>query len=111
MTNLAAANNTISIIAAGPIAKNIADKFSIDNRKSASILDIFSCMIQGLIPYGAQLLSAGKFGNISPVSILPYSFYPVLIGICGIAAIIFDCRNSQEIRNKDKKAPFGAFSS
>ncbi|AFJ60613.1 Na+/H+ antiporter [Bacillus velezensis YAU B9601-Y2] len=89
VTNLAAANNTISIIAAGPIAKNIADKFSIDNRKSASILDIFSCMIQGLIPYGAQLLSAGKFGNISPVSILPYSFYPVFIGICGIAAIIF----------------------
>lgn len=89
VTNLAAANNTISIIAAGPIAKNIADKFNIDNRKSASILDIFSCMIQGLIPYGAQLLSAGKFGNISPVSILPYSFYPVLIGICGIAAIIF----------------------
>lgn len=89
VTNLAAANNTISIIAAGPIAKNIADKFNIDNRKSASILDIFSCMIQGLIPYGAQLLSAGKFGNISPVSILPYSFYPVFIGICGIAAIIF----------------------
>lgn len=89
VTNLAAANNTISIIAAGPIAKNIADEFKIDNRKSASILDIFSCMVQGLIPYGAQLLSAGKFGNISPVSILPYSFYPVLIGICGIIAIMF----------------------
>ncbi|MEC1678905.1 Na+/H+ antiporter NhaC family protein [Bacillus mojavensis] len=89
VTNLATANNTIAIIAAGPIAKNISDEFKIDNRKSASILDIFSCVIQGLIPYGAQMLSAGKFGNISPVSILHYSFYPVLIGICGILAIIF----------------------
>ncbi|WIW27021.1 Na+/H+ antiporter NhaC family protein [Bacillus inaquosorum] len=89
VTNLATANNTIAIIAAGPIAKNISDEFKIDNRKSASILDIFSCVIQGLIPYGAQMLSAGKFGNISPVSILHYSFYPVLIGICGILAIVF----------------------
>ncbi|MGX1724682.1 Na+/H+ antiporter NhaC family protein, partial [Bacillus haynesii] len=56
---------------------------------SASILDIFSCVVQGLIPYGAQMLSAAQIAKISPVSILPYSFYPILIGVCGICAIIF----------------------
>ncbi|GIN69223.1 sodium:proton antiporter [Bacillus sonorensis] len=87
--NLATANNTIAIITAGPLAKDLSDQYGIDNRKSASILDIFSCAIQGLIPYGAQMLSAAQIAKISPISILPYSFYPILIGICGIAAIIF----------------------
>ncbi len=87
-TNLATANNTISIIATGPLAKDMADKYEIDKRKSASLLDIFSCSIQGLIPYGAQILSAAEFASISPTSILPYSFYPVLIALCGIVAIL-----------------------
>ncbi|WP_454101371.1 Na+/H+ antiporter NhaC family protein [Metabacillus sp. SLBN-84] len=87
-TNLATANNTISIIATGPLAKDMADKYEIDKRKSASLLDIFSCSIQGLIPYGAQMLSAAEFASISPTSILPYSFYPVLIALCGIVAIL-----------------------
>lgn len=88
LTNLSTANNTISIIIAGPLAKNIADQFGIDPRKSASVLDIFACCIQGLIPYGAQLLVAAGVAQISPVSILPYSFYPILIGISGIIAIL-----------------------
>ncbi|MEW4285535.1 Na+/H+ antiporter NhaC family protein [Priestia koreensis] len=86
-TDLATANNTISIITVGPLAKKIADQYGIDNRKSASILDIFSCSMQGLIPYGAQLLTVAQLASISPVSVLPYSFYPILIAICGILSI------------------------
>ncbi|MFC0524365.1 Na+/H+ antiporter NhaC family protein [Pontibacillus salicampi] len=86
-TNLATANNTIAIITTGQLAKKIADDFHIDPRKSSSILDIFSCTVQGLIPYGAQLLTAAQFGEISPLSILPYSFYPILIAIMGFVAI------------------------
>ncbi len=73
----------------GAAGKDLSDRYGIDNRKSASILDIFSCVVQGLIPYGAQMLSAAQIAKISPVSILPYSFYPILIGVCGICAIIF----------------------
>jgi Na+/H+ antiporter NhaC len=88
-TNLATANNTIAIIATGPLAKDMADQYKIDKRKSASLLDIFSCSIQGLIPYGAQMLAAAEFASVSPTSILPYSFYPILIALCGIVAILF----------------------
>ncbi|MFJ7858855.1 Na+/H+ antiporter NhaC family protein [Peribacillus sp. NPDC097206] len=88
LTNLSTANNTISIIIAGPLAKNIAEKYEIDPRKSASLLDVFACSIQGLLPYGAQLLLAAGVAHISPISILPYSFYPVLIGVSGIIAIL-----------------------
>ncbi|MFJ7919161.1 Na+/H+ antiporter NhaC family protein [Lysinibacillus fusiformis] len=87
LTNLSTANNTIAILIAGPLAKNIADRYEIEPRKSASILDIFSCTVQGLLPYGAQFLVAASVAKISPVSILPYSFYPILIGICGMIAI------------------------
>jgi Na+/H+ antiporter NhaC len=90
LTNLSTANNTISILIAGPLAKNIADQYDIDPRKSASILDIFSCCFQGLIPYGAQMLVAAGVASISPLSILQYSFYPFLIGVCGMLAIVFD---------------------
>jgi Na+/H+ antiporter NhaC len=88
LTDLSTANNTISIIITGPLAKNIADKFGIDPRRSASLLDVFSCSIQGLIPYGAQMLVAAGVARISPVSILTYSYYPILIGVCGVLAIL-----------------------
>ncbi len=88
LTNLSTANNTIAILIAGPLAKNIADQYGIEPRKSASILDIFSCTTQGLLPYGAQFLAAASVAGISPVSMLQYSFYPILIGICGIIAIL-----------------------
>lgn len=88
LTNVSTANNTIAILIAGPLAKNIADQYGIEPRKSASILDLFSCTIQGLLPYGAQFLAAASVAGISPVSIMPYSFYPLLIGICGVIAIL-----------------------
>ncbi|GMB08150.1 putative methionine transporter (NhaC family) [Thermolongibacillus altinsuensis] len=101
LTNLSTANNTISILIAGPLAKNIADQYDIDPRKSASLLDIFSCSLQGLIPYGAQMLVAAGVASISPLSILQYSFYPILIGICGLLAIVFDLpklKTQQEVK-------------
>lgn len=88
LTNLATANNTISIITAGPLAKEISDKYSIDNRKSASLLDLFSCSVQGLIPYGAQMLLAAGFAKVSPIEIIPFTFYPMLTAVCGIIAIV-----------------------
>ncbi|MDL2265008.1 Na+/H+ antiporter NhaC family protein [Parabacteroides sp. OttesenSCG-928-G07] len=88
--NLCTANNTIALIMAGPIAKNIADEYQVDPRKSASILDIFSCFIQGVIPYGAQLLMASGLAGISPIEIMQYLYYPYLLGIGGILAILFN---------------------
>jgi Na+/H+ antiporter NhaC len=101
LTNLSTANNTISILIAGPLSKNIADQYDIDPRKSASLLDIFSCCIQGLIPYGAQMLLAAGVASISPLSILQYSFYPFLIGVCGLLAIVIDYpkfKTSKEVK-------------
>lgn len=89
LANLCTANNTIAIITVGPIARNIAKRFDIDKRKSASILDTFSCFTQGIIPYGAQMLIAAELAGVSPLSIIGYLYYPFLIGICGLAAILF----------------------
>jgi Na+/H+ antiporter NhaC len=88
-TNLCTANNTISIIIAGPLAKEIGENYGVDARKSASILDIFSCSVQGLIPYGAQALLVAESAGISPLSVLPYAFYPILTAVCGLIAIQF----------------------
>lgn len=89
LANLCTANNTIAVITIGPIAKKIADRFGIDGRKSASILDTFSCFIQGIIPYGAQMLMAAGLACISPLSIIRYLYYPILIGIFALLAILF----------------------
>ncbi|SDM93846.1 putative methionine transporter, NhaC family (TC 2.A.35.1.-) [Fictibacillus solisalsi] len=102
-TNLSTANNTISIITAGPLAKQISDRYGIDKRKSASLLDIFSCAVQGLIPYGAQMLTAAKIGSISPVSLLPYSFYPILIAVCGVIAILIGYPKLKERKEHTEK--------
>lgn len=88
--NLCTANNTIALIMAGPIAKDIAEKFKVDPRRSASLLDIFSCFIQGIIPYGAQLLMASGLGEVSPIAIMQYLYYPYLLGAGAILAILFD---------------------
>lgn len=87
--DLCTANNTIAIVTAGPLAKDIAKKYDIDPRKTASILDIFSSCWQGVIPYGAQLLTAAGIAGISPVEILGYLYYPGLMFLCGIASITF----------------------
>lgn len=89
LTNLCTANNTIALIISGPIAKNISDKFSLNNKKIASLLDTFSCFVQGLIPYGAQLLIASGLAGVSPIEIIPYLYYPFLLGIVALMSIIF----------------------
>lgn len=86
--DISTANNTISIIMAGPLAKNIADEFDVDPRKSASILDIFGGCFQGLLPYSPQVISAAGVAGISPFLMLQYSIYPILLGVCGLVAII-----------------------
>ena len=87
--NICTANNTVAILTVGSIAKNIGDRFGVDNRKCASILDTFSCMMQGIIPYGAQMLMAAGLAAINPISIVPYLFYPFLLGITALFAILF----------------------
>lgn len=87
--NICTANNTVAILTVGNISKKIGDKFGVDNRKAASILDTFSCTVQGLIPYGVQMLLAAGLAHISPINILPYLFYPMAIGIAALLAILF----------------------
>lgn len=87
IANFCTANNTIAIITVGPIASDIATRYGVDKRKSASILDTFSCMVQGMIPYGAQMLIAAKLTSISPISIIGYLYYPMAIGIMAILSI------------------------
>ena len=89
IANMCTANNTVAVITTGPIARNIATKFNVDPRRSASILDTFSCFTQGLIPYGAQLLMASKLAEISPISIMGYLYYPMCMGFVAFLAIIF----------------------
>lgn len=89
IANLCTANNTIAIITTGPIAKGIAMKYHLDSRKTASILDTFSCLVQGIIPYGAQMLMAAGLAGISPLSIIGHLYYPFCMGICAILAILF----------------------
>ena len=87
-TDVSTANNTISIIITGPLAKDIADEYGVDRKKSASILDIFAAAFQGIIPYGGQMLAAAGMAAISPVEMIPYSIYPFMLLICGIIAIL-----------------------
>lgn len=89
LANFCTANNTIAIITVGRIARDISQKFGLDPRKSASLLDTFSCLIQGIIPYGAQMLMAAGLAGISSISIIGYLYYPVVLGMCAVLAIIF----------------------
>ena len=87
IANVCTANNTIAIITIGPLAKDIATKYGVDNRKSASILDTFSCVVQGMIPYGAQMLMAAKLASLSPLSIIEYLYYPMGILVMALFSI------------------------
>ena len=89
MVNVCTANNTVAILTVGNIAKKIGDKFGVDNRKAASIRDTFSCTVQGLIPYGVQMLLAAGLAKLSPMDILPYLYYPLAIGIAALFSILF----------------------
>jgi Na+/H+ antiporter NhaC len=78
----------VAILTVGSISKQIGNRYGVDNRKAASILDTFSCMTQGMIPYGAQLLMAAGLTELSPISIMPYLYYPPAIGIAALLAIL-----------------------
>lgn len=86
--DLCTANNTVAIVMSGPIAKEISDEFHVDSKRSASLLDMFTSVGQGLIPYGAQLLSAATLTGLTPFDMIPHLVYPILMAVCGIAAII-----------------------
>ena len=89
IVDICTANNTVAILTVGGIAKQIGDKYGVDNRKCASILDTYSCMMQGLIPYGAQILMAAGLAEVNPISIVPYLYYPMVIGIAATLSILF----------------------
>lgn len=89
LANVCTANNTIAIITVGPLANDIAEQFRVDKRKSASILDTFSCVIQGIIPYGAQLLIAAELSGLSPINIIGYLYYPMALGAVALLSILF----------------------
>lgn len=88
LVNACTANNTVAILTVGDISKTIGDRFGLDNRKCASILDTFSCCIQGLLPYGAQVLMAAGLANVNPIEIIPYLYYPMTLGVVATMAIL-----------------------
>ena len=87
--DVATANNTVAIVMTGSIAKDISEEYDIDPRRTASLLDIFASVVQGLIPYGAQLLYASAGAGVSAVQIIPYMYYPMLMAVSAIAFILF----------------------
>ena len=89
LADLCTANNTIALITVGPVARDIADRYGVDRRMSASLLDTFSCFAQGLIPYGAQLLMASGLAAISPFEIMGYLYYPIALGVISVLGILF----------------------
>ena len=88
LVNLCTANNTIAIITAGPLAKDITEKFKLNPSRTASILDTFSCLIQGIIPYGAQMLMASGLAGVSAAAIIGHLYYPMALGVFALAAIL-----------------------
>jgi Na+/H+ antiporter NhaC len=101
--DLCTANNTIAIVTAGPLAKDISEEYDIDSRKSASILDIFSSCWQGIIPYGAQLLTASSIVGISTIEILKYLYYPWLMLVFGLISIFFGIPALKKSKLSDAK--------
>ena len=93
--NTLTANNTVAILSVGDIAKQISTRFGIDPRRSASLLDTTSCAVQGILPYGAQLLMASSLAGISALSIIPYLYYPMFIGLIVLLTILIPVRRRQ----------------
>lgn len=87
--DICTANNTIAIVSTGPIAKDISDEFELEPKRVAGILDMFSCVFQGIIPHGAQLISAAGIALVSPFEIMKFLFYPYLMGICALISIFY----------------------
>jgi Na+/H+ antiporter NhaC len=88
LMDIATANNTVAIVMAAPIARQISQEYHIEPKKTASLLDTCSCIAQGIIPYGAQLLIAAGISQISSMKIIPFLFYPYLLGICVVVSIL-----------------------
>ena len=93
LANLCTANNTIAIITVGGIVNDISEKFGIPKRRAASLMDTFSCFVQGIIPYGAQLLMAAGLAGLTTTQIIPYLYYPFAVGICVLISILLKRRN------------------
>ncbi len=89
LVDVCTANNTVAILTVGGIAKQIGDRYGVDNKKCASILDTFSCVMQGFIPYGAQMLIAAGLASLNPIAMIPYLYYPFALGVVAIMAILF----------------------
>ena len=94
LANLCTANNTIAIITVGSIVNDISDKFNIPKRRAASLMDIFSCFVQGVIPYGAQLLMAAGLTGLATTQIIPFLYYPFAVGICVLISVLIGQRRS-----------------
>lgn len=97
LVDMCTANNTVAIVMAGPIAKEISEEYEISPKRSASLLDMFTSVGQGLIPYGAQLLLAATSTGLTPFEIIPYCFYPILMAVSGIIFILF-IKNKSEAK-------------
>ncbi len=95
-TDVCTANNTIAILTVGPLARQMAERFNIDPRRSASLLDTFSCFTQALLPYGAQLLMASGLAGINPLNIIPHLYYPFLMGICTVGSVVLQRTKTTE---------------
>lgn len=93
LVDICTANNTVAIVTVGPIAKDISNEFDLEPKRVAGIMDMFACVFQGVIPYGAQLISAAGLAALSPFAIMKFLFYPYLMGICAIIAIYIHWRN------------------
>jgi Na+/H+ antiporter NhaC len=89
VVNVCTANNTVAIITVGGIARKIGERFQLDPRKCASLLDTFSCFTQGVLPYGAQMLMAAGLASLNPIAIIPYLYYTFAIGMAALMAILF----------------------
>ncbi len=88
LVNACTANNTVAILTVGEISKDIGDRYGLDNRKCASILDTFSCCMQGILPYGAQVLMAAGLAEVNPINIIPYLYYPLTLGFVALMSIL-----------------------
>jgi Na+/H+ antiporter NhaC len=97
LMDIATANNTVAIVVAAPIAKHISEEYDVDPRKTASLLDTCSCIFQGIIPYGAQLLIAANLSGLSSARIIPYLYYPFFLMVCVIISILGDGRFSKKV--------------
>ena len=105
LTNCCTANNTVAILSIGSIARDVSERYGVDKRRTASLLDIYSCVVQGILPYGAQLLMAGGLAVISPVAIIPYLCYPFLLAVAASLSILLShkgvkCKHKTDGRAK-----------